>query len=125
MGAFIATDIVDYPYLFKDFSQNPINFLIPQGVYVLGLVSLIACYATILQTIKKKGVFIRRNEKTFRYFGFFILLMGFSADILFAYLTDERPSGARILAFLGGTLVFVSYLFKIGIKMQEEQDLTV
>lgn len=78
-----------------------------------------------MQNIKKKGVFIRRNEITFRYFGFAILFLGFLSDILFNFMTDDRPSGARILAFLGGTLVFVSYIFRIGIKMQEEQDLTV
>lgn len=125
LGAFILSDVLNYPFLFEDLAKNPIDFLIPQGIYVLGLVCLIACYATILQTIKKKGVFTVRNEKTFQYFGVAILVLGVTADVLFKNTTEIETSAPRILAFLGGTLVFVSLIFKIGIKMQEEQDLTI
>lgn len=125
LGAFILSDVLNYPFLFENLSKNPVDVLIPQGVYVLGLVCLIACYATILQTIKKRGVFIKRNEKTFRYFGIAILVLGATADVLFKNTTDVETSAPRILAFLGGTLVFVSLIFRVGIKMQEEQDLTI
>jgi hypothetical protein len=53
------------------------------------------------------------------------MVLALSCDILFNWLTGERPSGSRILAVLGGTLVFVSLIFKIGIKMQDEQGLIV
>lgn len=125
LGIAVFKDIMDYPFLLVNLSENSGNNLIPQGIFVLGLISLLVFYATILQNIKKKGVFIRRNEVTLRYFGFLILSMGLLSDILFAYLTGDRPSGPRILAILGGTLVFVSYIFKIGIKIQEEQEFTI
>ena len=125
LGIFVFKDILDYPLLFTNLSESSTNNLIPQSIFILGSMFLIAFYATILQNIKKRGVFIRRNEITFRYFGFVILFLGLLSDILFAYFTSDRPSGTRILAILGGTLVFVSYIFKIGIKIQEEQELTV
>ncbi|MDO5665712.1 MAG: DUF2975 domain-containing protein [Bacteroidia bacterium] len=123
-GVFIFHDVLNYFFLFKD-ADYSVNFLIPQGIYVLGLICLIVCFAIILETIKKKGVFIRRNERIFRYFGLVITALGFASDLLFNFLIDERTAQARMLGFIGGTLLFVSFIFKIGIKMQEEQDLTI
>ncbi len=125
LGAFMVGDIFNYPFLFNNLSENPVSFLIPQGIYVIGSICLIACLATILQTIKKKGVFIRKNEKTLRYFGVIIVILSVASDLLFDYMTGERPANARMLAFIGGILVFVSLIFQVGIKMQEEQDLTI
>lgn len=125
LGAFIFGEVLNYPFLFEDLSKNPIEFLIPQGFYVLGLLCIIACFATILQTIKKKGVFIKSNERIFRYFGLAIVVLGITSDLLFSYMTDHRPTEARMLAFIGGTLAFVSLIFQVGIKMREEQDLTI
>lgn len=125
MGFFILADVLDYPFYLFDKTDDPTFFPVPQGVYVFGLLCLIVFYATILHNIKKKGVFIRKNELVFRYFGFIILIMGFSSDILHNYIADDRPAAPRLLAVLGGTLVLISYLFRIGIKMQEDQDLTI
>lgn len=126
IGLLIAKDIHDYPYYFTEgYGDSIPNHIIPQTIYVIDLIILIVFYIVITKNIKKKGVFNRRNELTFFYFGLVILFLALSSDILFNWLTGERPSGARILAILGGTLVFVSLIFKIGIKMQEEQDLIV
>ncbi|MDO5523100.1 MAG: DUF2975 domain-containing protein [Bacteroidia bacterium] len=125
MGVFIFNDVLNYPFLFEDTAENPASFLIPQGVFVLGLVCLMVFYIKILHNIKKEKVFIRKNEKIFRYFGAIILFLGFLSDLLFNFIADERPSGTRILAVLGGTLLFISFFFKIGIKLKEEQDLTI
>ncbi len=125
LGIVLFKEILDYPFLLKNMSDHPANIYIPQGAYVIGLMCLIAFYMTILQNIKKRGVFIRKNEAAFRLYGFAILIMGLSADILFNIIIGDSPSGARMLAVIGGTLMFVSYIFKIGIKMQEEQELTI
>ncbi len=124
-GAFICSEIVNYPSLFEKQSGYSTNMLIAQGVFIVGLLCLLALYAIILHNLNNKGVFTTKNEKAFRYFGFAILIFGVAADILFKNITDIETSAPRILAFLGATLVFISYLFKIGIKMQEEQDLTI
>lgn len=124
LGVIAFKDIVDYPFLFKNLSDHSLNTLIPQGIFVLGLLCVFVFYYIILRNIKTKDIFISQNEKVFRYFGFVIFFLGLFADILFNIITDERPSGSRMLALFGGTLVFVSYIFKIGIKMHEEQEFT-
>lgn len=125
LGFLLLSDVVNYPFLLKHTSNQPANTLIPQGIYVLGLICVIAFYITILQNIKKRGVFIRKNEITLRYYGFAILLMGLSSDILFNIMTGDRPSGTRMLAVMGGTFMLFSCIFKLGIKMQEDQELTI
>lgn len=125
LSAFLLKDIFNYPFLLKNTSENPISFLIPQGVYVLGLICLVVFFATISQTIKKNGVFVRKTEKKFRQFGFIIVLLAISSNILFDFMTGEYNINARWLALLGGTIAFVSFILQIGIKIQEEQDLTI
>lgn len=125
LSVFLLKDIFKYPFLLKNTLENPISFLIPQGVYVLGLICLVAFFVTILQTIKKNGVFVRKTEKTFRQFGFIIVLLAISSNILFDYLTGEYSTNARWLALLGGTIAFISFILQVGIKLQEEQDLTI
>ncbi|MDO5523099.1 MAG: hypothetical protein Q4G48_03535 [Bacteroidia bacterium] len=125
LGAFLLKDIFKYPALLKNTSENPVSFLIPQGVYVLGLICLVIFFATILQTIKKNGVFVRKTEIKFRQFGFIIVLLAISSNILFEFLTGEYNINVRWLALLGGTIAFVSFILQVGIKLQEEQNLTI
>lgn len=123
MGAFVLHLIIDFFWNISKFSTETI---LPQGFFVLGLICLFVFYFVILGTIKKKGVFIRINERLLRYFGLAILFLSITSNLLFAHLIDTpNHEGSSTLAVLGGTLIFLSFIFKIGIKIQEEQELTV
>ena len=125
LGMFTFADVTNYPFLIGKMTEKDSGFIISQGVYVLGLICLIIFYGIILDNLKKRGIFIRRNEKAFRYFGITILVLGIASDVLYKNITEIDTAAPRMLALLGGTFIFISYLFKIGIKMQEEQELTL
>ena len=125
LSAFLLKDIFNYPFLLKNTSENPISFLIPQGVYVLGLICLVVFFATISQTIKKNGLFVRKTEKKFRQFGSVIVILAVFSNVIFDYTTGEYSTNVRWLALLGGTIVFFSFILQVGIKLQEEQNLTI
>ncbi len=125
LSAFLLKDIFKYLSFLRSTPENPINYLIPQGIYVLGLICLIAFYMVVLHTIKKDGIFVRKTEKTFRQFGSAILFLAISSNILFNYLVGEYSTNARWLALLGGTIAFFSFILQAGIKLKEEQDLTI
>lgn len=125
LGLLIFGDILDYVFFAKKVLGNSTSLIIAHGFYIAGLISVLVFFLIILQNIKKRGVFIGRNEKVFRYFGLTILVLGFTSDILHRSITDIETSAPRVLALLGGTLIFISFIFKIGIKMREEQELTI
>ena len=125
LGILIFGDILDYIFFAKKILGNSTSLIIAHGFYIAGLISVFVFFLIILENIKKRGVFIRRNEKVFRYFGLAILVLGLTSDILHKNITDIETSAPRVLALLGGTFIFISFIFKIGIKMQEEQDLTI
>lgn len=126
LGMFTFADVTDYPFLIGKMTEKNSGFIISQGIYVLGLICLIVFYGIILDNLKKRGVFIKRNEKAFLYFGIAILLvLGIASDVLYKNITEIDTAAPRVLALLGGTFIFISYLFTIGIKMQEEQELTI
>lgn len=122
----IFNDIIEYLFDVFGGETDPAYFhIIPQTIYVIDLMILVVFYIVIIKNIENRGVFVKRNEVIFLWFGLVIAFLALSSDVLFNWLTGNRPSGPRILAALGGTLVFVSFIFKIGNKIQEEQDLTV
>lgn len=124
--AFTLPTIGNYFIQFnKNLQINSISFIIAQGLLVLGLVCLIFFFVIILDNINKQGVFVRKNEITLRYFGLAIFLLGLLSDIVFINFTDFDSAGSRILIALGITVLFISLIFKIGIKIQEEQELTI
>ncbi|MDO5665713.1 MAG: DUF2975 domain-containing protein [Bacteroidia bacterium] len=125
MTIFLITDIFKYLFLLKNLSEQPASLLIPQGVYVLGLLFLIAFYIVILRSVNKKELFVKRNERTFRYFGLIIFILAFLSAKLFDFMTGDIPMNVRWLGLLGGTLAFMSFIFQAGIKLQEEQELTI
>ncbi|MGI6047774.1 MAG: hypothetical protein ACOYEG_07165 [Petrimonas sp.] len=125
LGAFTLGDILDYFFYTNVIYGNNTSLIIAQGFFIAGLISIFVLFALILQNIKKRGVFISRNEKLFRYFGIIILVLGVISDVLHKNITDVHTSAPRVLGLLGGTLIFISFIFKIGIKMQEEQNLTI
>ncbi|MBP1637489.1 MAG: hypothetical protein H6Q18_278 [Bacteroidetes bacterium] len=128
LGVFAMKDVFDFIETLTNYNNSTMlakYVLIAQGFFVVGVVLLIAFYFILLENIKKRGVFIRRNEKIMRYFGFSILILGTTSMIICNYWTKESTTSARMLALIGGTLIFVSYIFRIGIEIQEEQDLTI
>lgn len=125
LGAFTFGDILDFIFLYSDVFEKSKSLIIAHGIYVAGLILIFVFFALILRNIKKGAVFTARNEKLFRYFGIAILVLGMVSDVLHKQTTDVETAAPRVLALLGGTLIFTSIIFKIGIKMQEEQELTI
>lgn len=129
VGAFALTDVVRFiELIIKTVKQNNISLtgsILIQSVYIIGILSVIIFYGMFVENIEKKGVFTHRNQKLLKVFGIIILCSGLSSALLFNWFTDIPDTGSRMLGIIGGTLIFIFLVFKMGIKMQEEQDLTI
>lgn len=129
VGAFALTDIVRFiEFIIKIVKQEDVSLtgsILIQSVYILGILSVVIFYGMFVINIEKGGVFTHQNQKLLKVFGIIILSSGLSSALLFSWFTDIPDAGSRMLGIIGGTLIFISFVFKMGIKMQEEQDLTI
>lgn len=127
LGFFGLKEVLD---LIPVSSHSPIfdipkNILLAQVCYATAIVVLVVFFAVLSNNIKKHGVFIRKNEKLFRFFGLVILLISLISTIIYNYWTNEPSTAPRMLILIGGILIYVSSIFRIGIEMNEEQELTI
>lgn len=82
----------------------------------------------IFNNVRRKIVFHKKNAQILRIFGTFILYIAVISMFLnnrFLPVYEYEITRFGLLSVIGGCLYFFSYVFKIGIKMQEEQELTI
>lgn len=81
----------------------------------------------ILREVKRKQVFTRKNARLVSYIGSAAVFGGIAQNIVMniVYKDSTAQSGDMTYLILGLFILFVSCLFNIGIRMREEQDLTV
>lgn len=81
----------------------------------------------ILREVKRKQVFTRKNARLVSYIGAAAVFGGIAQNIVMniVYKDSTAQSGDMTYLILGLFILFVSCLFNIGIRMREEQDLTV
>ena len=83
------------------------------------------CIFLILRNVKKEEVFVYQNSSLIQTIGVLIALNGLF-QVTLSWVTPEGvPTSYRIFVLLGVFIIFMGYLFKMGVRMREEQELTI
>lgn len=85
------------------------------------------CIFLILRNVKKEEVFVYQNSSLIQTIGVLIALNGLFQVTLSWFTPEGIPTDAsyRIFVLLGVFIIFMGYLFKMGVRMREEQELTI
>ncbi|MDO5523098.1 MAG: DUF2975 domain-containing protein [Bacteroidia bacterium] len=126
IAIFASWNIVSLLSLLKE-NANEITkefitlFSITSGVILIGF-----SMASLISNVRKGLVFIRRNQKILLYYGIAITVLSIIAYIGTPLYSESLASiAANLLSIFGIFLLFFAIIFKIGIEMQEEQNLTI
>ena len=85
------------------------------------------CIFLILRNVKKEEVFVYQNSSLIQTIGVLIALNGLFQVTLCWFSPEGVPTDTsyRIYVLLRVFFVFMAYLFKTGVRMREEQELTI
>ena len=75
----------------------------------------------------KEEVFVYQNSSLIQTIGVLIALNGLF-QVTLSWVTPEgvpTDTSYRIFVLLGVFIIFMGYLFKMGVRMREEQELTI
>ena len=122
LGSGVVEDIIMYQNELNCFSE----VVAPNIVNVVTLFSCSVLIAMIAYNVYKKNVFVRSNARLISAIGMILL---FSVAIQRCYwdATPMLPNDTVAINFglLAVFILFFGRIFGIGVKMQEEQDLTI
>lgn len=110
------------------YSEKTYWEMIIKGFGSLGTVFFALLLFTLFRNIRKGKIMEKINAKALKIYGSLMILIGITCIILINSLSiNYIMDTARyyLLVIIGGTMSFFAYAFEIGIKMQEEQDLTI
>lgn len=98
----------------------------PQGITLLSMAVCSVFIYLMLRNVKRNLIFVRANANLIYYIGLIIEFNGILQAILneFAPVTNPRQT-YMIYILIGVFIIFIGYLFQIGIRMKEEQELTI
>ncbi|MDO5665711.1 MAG: DUF2975 domain-containing protein [Bacteroidia bacterium] len=100
--------------------------MISQAIITFGIFAVCLLFFFFVSNVQKGLIFVSENAKLLMVYGCIVSGLGILSFISnkFSGVTNSLfASGLLILT--GLCFVFISLIFKIGIKMQEEQDLTI
>jgi hypothetical protein len=111
----------------KDDTNTLIWQVLVQGIEAWGIVLCCILFFTLASRAKKDRIFIVENEKFMLIFGCVIILLGIILYLLVSMLpiNDHSTSAAMMFCLIGMIFAFFAFIFQIGRRMQEEQDLTI
>ena len=104
------------------------------GTYILAaslcnwMAVLLCCVFVMLiqRNVKRNRVFVASNERLLRSIGIAVIADGIAQYLLFVYYrSGESFTDPGTIILLGIFFLFIACLFKVGIRMKEEQDLTI
>ena len=117
----------------KDASDTFIWFALVQGIKAYTMFFIAALIYFLARNVRNGSVFTSANQRILLAIGGSTVISGGSTVISGALINAiincsplEMPTDTSLLLIIIGLfIVLVSLMFKIGIRMQEEQDLTV
>lgn len=110
----------------KDDTDTFIWQMIPESVAMLLMVFCAGLIIKMLYNLKHKRVFIRENVRLVQYLGLAVLIYGAFLSIWKHVSPIETVTFMRnVFLLLGGFIMLIGSVFKAGIRMKEEQDLTI
>ena len=125
--AFGISNILSICYeLGKDASDTFIWFSLVQGVkaYAMFFIGVLTYFLAL--NVRKGSVFTSANQRILFAIGGSTVISGAIINAIINCASLEMSTDTSLLLIIIGLfIVFVSLMFKIGIRMQEEQELTV
>mgnify|MGYP001524100292 FL=1 len=111
----------------KDDTANFIWHILPESVTMLVMTICGLCIFLILRNVKKEEVFVYQNSSLIQTIGVLIALNGLFQVTLSWFTPEGVPTDTsyRIFVLLGVFIIFMGYLVKMGVRMREEQELTI
>ena len=112
--------------LSKESTENLIWQMLPESITLLVMAICSIIIGLILRNAKHNKIFTHRNAGYIMAIGGLIELNGLTQGILSAFSPIEiLGHGHTIYILIGLFFLFIGCVFKVGIKMKEEQDLTI
>ena len=119
-------NIVSLINLFKENTYQITKEFITPVSLTLGVVLIGLSIASLISNVQKGPVFIRKNQRILLYYGIAVTAISIIAYIGTPLYSESLAStAANLLSIFGVFLIFFAIIFKIGIKLQEEQELTI
>ena len=119
-------NIVSLINLFKENTYQITKEFITPVSLTLGVVLIGLSIASLISNVQKGLVFIRKNQRILLYYGIAVTAISIIAYIGTPLYSESLAStAANLLSIFGVFLIFFAIIFKIGIKLQEEQELTI
>ena len=119
----------------KDDTETFIWLMIPESVAMLLMVFCSALIFKILFNLKHKRVFIRENARLVQFIGLAVMAYGTFLGlwkfvspvetIAFMHKVETIAFMHNMFLLLGAFFVLIGSVFKAGIRIKEEQDLTI
>lgn len=111
----------------KDDTDNLIVKLLPENVTLLAMAVCSVLIYLMLRNVKKGQVFTKRNSDLIMSIGLTLECNSILQMTFNPFLSDTKAGNTipMIYLLLGVFFLFIACLFKIGIRMKEEQDLTI
>ena len=101
--------------------------MVPQSVAMLLMMFCAGLIIKMLYNLKHKSVFVRENVRLVQYLGLAVMVYGAFLGIWKHVSPVEETIAFMRDAFLllGGFILLIGSVFKAGIRIKEEQDLTI
>lgn len=111
----------------KDDIDGLIAKLLPENVALLAMAVCSVLIYLMLRNVQKGLVFTKQNSDLIMTIGIVLECNGILQMIFNAFLSDAKAGNTipMIYLLLGVFFLFIACLFKVGIRMKEEQDLTI
>ncbi len=126
MGSVFRNIMLAYE-LGKDDTDTFIWHMVPQSVAMLLMMFCAGLIIKMLYNLKHKSVFVRENVRLVQYLGLAVMVYGVFLGIWKHVSPVEETIAFMRDAFLllGGFILLIGSVFKAGIRIKEEQDLTI
>lgn len=111
----------------KDDTPDFIWQILPENVTLLSLMICGVLMLLMMQNVRRKQVFTLQNANLIAGIGLSLEVNGLVQMTLHYFSPASNDGSQQYLIFIlvGVFFLFINCLFKLGIQMQEEQDLTV
>lgn len=108
-------------------TDNLIVKLLPENVTLIAMAVCSVLIYLMLRNVKKGQVFTKLNSNFIMAIGVVLECNGILQMAFNAFLSDSMGGNTipMVYLLLGVFFLFIACLFKVGIRMQEEQDLTI
>lgn len=110
----------------KDDTDNFIWQILPENITLTAMTICSVLIFLLLRNVKKGQIFTKWNSDLIMLIGIVTECNGLVQMIMRTFISGGSGNSTyMIYVLLGVFILFIACLFKLGIRMQEEQDLTV